>query len=782
MDFFPAHLYCPSCFAPNLETESVCQQCNTCLPKRYLWVVGEYRADDLQLILGDRFLVRGSKVVFDTQPGLLLRNPTNLPDAALPYLRLFAYRLHLPQLFAIVSSEITANLSEQAEPLLLLEQSPIGTGDLKGQFFDPQLTATPSSVGTAVPLPQVWGKATTMRQINWLWQMAQLWQPFSLENVATSLLQPHLLRVEGPVLRLLEVTLDESADAIGLEEPTLASLGKLWLQWLPEVERALAPPLEQLCQQMISGNIQSSEVVIQKLDQWLTLLAAGQLVPASPLNYRFSSVTYTDQGPNRRRNEDACFPPNGTQITNAAQSITIICDGVGGHDGGDVASGLAIATIESYLAPLPKNLTNAQITSTLETAILTANQLIFQRNEAEHRQERQRMGTTLVAGLTNNHQMYLAHVGDSRAYLITRYGCYQVTLDDDVASREVRLGYALYRDVVEHPVAGSLIQALGMVASKGLYPNIQRLVIDEDCLFLLCSDGLSDYDRVEELWQAELLPVLEGTVALEIAGRRLIELANLKNGHDNVTIGLVHCRLVSEAEGVTPAAEIDADLSDLPLTQPQMAVQTVRQPVREEPEAILKPIQEAVIDPVNEMSAVDEMGKKRLPSRPILLLALLGLLGTAIYLLLSPKPRPDNPKIISSPMPALEVSPSPAPVTPISLEVGSFYKVKADQVGQLSDRPVREAIPNQVIASGGILQVQTVQKSASQAETWMQLQVCSLAKNNEDLIQIVGKPPLDKPILLSTGQSGWANVKQVSSFAMPISTLNPEQRGACADP
>jgi protein phosphatase len=771
MDSSSATLYCPNCFAPNLETESVCQQCSTWLPKRYLWVVGEYRADDLQLILGDRFVVRGSKVVFDTQPGLLLRNPTNLPDAALPYLRLFAYRLHLPQLFAIVSSEITANLSERAEPFLLLEQSPIGTGDLKGQFFDPQINARSGSVGTAVPLLQVWGKANSMRQIHWLWQMAQLWQPFSLERVATSLLQPHLLRVEGPILRLLEITLDESADAIG-QEPTLASLGQLWLQWLPEVDRALASPLEQLCQQMISGSIQSSEVVIQQLDQWLNLLVAGQLVADSPLKYRFSSITHTDQGPNRKRNEDACYPSSGTHIKNAPQSITIICDGVGGHDGGDVASGLAITTLESYLAPLPKNLTNVQITSTLETAILTANELIFQRNEAEHRQERQRMGTTLVTGLTNNHQMYLAHVGDSRAYLITRYGCYQVTLDDDVASREVRLGYALYRDVVEHPVAGSLIQALGMVAANGLYPNIQRLIVDEDCLFLLCSDGLSDYDRVEELWQTELLPVLEGTVALETAGRRLIELANLKNGHDNVTIGLVHCQLAPETEEISPDP---LDSLDLPLTAPQN-VQPLSQPEKEEkqaPAATRKPTIAAEIDPIAEV--------KRSPLRPFLLLPLLGLLGAAIYLLLFPRPPQDPPAAISSPMPALEVSPSSAALAPASLEVGSFLKVKADQMGQLSDRPIDEAIPNQVILGGGILQVQTVQKSASEAENWVQLQVCSIAKSEQvDLIGL--KPALSKPILLSSGQSGWANAKQVSSFAAPVSNLNPEQRGACANP
>ncbi len=775
MDSSPATLYCPNCFAPNLETEAACQQCNTWIPKRYLWVIGEFRADDLQLILGDRFVVRGSKVVLDTQPGLLLRSPTTLPDAALPYLRLFAYRLHLPQLFAIVSSEITANLSEQAEPFLLLEQAPLGSGDLKGQYFDPQITAASGSVGTAVPLLQVWGKANPLRQINWLWQMANLWQPLSLERVATSLLQPHLLRVEGPILRLLELSLDESADLIGSEEPTLASLGKLWLQWIQEVEQTLASPLEVLCQQMISGSTQSSEAVIQQLDQWLNLLAAGKMTPSEHFNYRFSSVTHTDQGPNRKRNEDACFPSSGTHITNAAQSITIICDGVGGHDGGDVASGLAIATLESYLVPLPKNLTHHQIVSTLETAILTANTLIFQRNENEHRQERQRMGTTLVTGLTNNYQMYLAHVGDSRAYLITRYGCYQVTLDDDVASREVRLGYALYRDVAEHPIAGSLIQALGMVDSGGLYPNIQRLIIDEDCLFLFCSDGLSDYDRIEELWQAELLPVLEETVALSAAGRRLIELANLKNGHDNVTIGLVHCHVVGEPEEVVVAA------SDIPLTQPQPEFHPLAEtepPAAIQSSTLKSPTLKVVTDPISDRinDQIAEMTGKRSPtaSRPFFLLVLLGLLGTALYLLLSPKPPPESPPAtISSPMPALEVSPSLP--TAASLEVGNFFQVNGEQSGQLRDRPSLNATPTQVIARGGILQVQTVQTSASPAERWVQFQVCSTEAATLQSSQA-------QATLLLPGQSGWANAKQISAFAVPIKNLNPEQRGACADP
>jgi len=73
---------------------------------------------------------------------------------------------------------------------------------------------------------------------------------------------------------------------------------------------------------------------------------------------------------------------------------------------------------------------------------------------------------------------------------------------------------------------------------------MRQFVIDENCIFLLCSDGLSDYQRVEEYWKTELLPVLEGQVDLVVASHRLIDLANCKNGHDNVTVSLVYCRVL----------------------------------------------------------------------------------------------------------------------------------------------------------------------------------------------------------------------------------------------
>jgi protein phosphatase len=116
----------------------------------------------------------------------------------------------------------------------------------------------------------------------------------------------------------------------------------------------------------------------------------------------------------------------------------------------------------------------------------------------------------------------------------------------------VKLGYLLYRDAIQYPNAGALVQALGMSSATNLYPTVQRLIIDQDCVFLLCSDGLSDYDRVEQYWDSEILPLLQGEKTVTAVGESLLQLANQKNGHDNSTIALVYCRVVPAAEPVTP--------------------------------------------------------------------------------------------------------------------------------------------------------------------------------------------------------------------------------------
>ncbi|HYW22427.1 MAG TPA: PP2C family serine/threonine-protein phosphatase [Nodularia sp. (in: cyanobacteria)] len=539
-----ATLYCPNeaCLAANPLTHKFCQRCSTPLPKRYLWAVG----DGLSMgspgdVLGDRYLVISKSVLLDRKPGLLPQSPEldNLQGIK-AYLRLIPYSLNVPQVYGI----LPLSEGQSRKEILLLEQPPL-SADSSG-----------TQVQLCSQLNIAWRDATSMRQLNWLWQIANLWQPLHSQGVASSLIDPHLLRVEGSLVRLLELRFDAS------KSPGLAELGTFWQTLQSDSKPAIAEFVHQISNFLIQGKINSPEILVAVLDQGLAELGRSQ-TPTIRI------VTKTDTGPTRQRNEDACYPASGTVVSKPPQTsaLAIVCDGIGGHQGGNVASNLAIEIIHQQVQQLTKvpydHIEPSLLLADLDNAAAIANDKISQRNDSENRQARQRMGTTLVMALPIGHEMYITHVGDSRAYWITRHACYQVTLDDDVASREVRLGYAIYREAVQQSGAGSLVQALGMSPSKSLHPTSQRFILDEDAIFLLTSDGLSDFDRVEDFWETEILPILHGEDDIVQVADKLVELANIRNGHDNVTLALLHHQVkYCEPDSILKA--VIPDISSLP--------------------------------------------------------------------------------------------------------------------------------------------------------------------------------------------------------------------------
>jgi serine/threonine protein phosphatase PrpC len=323
--------------------------------------------------------------------------------------------------------------------------------------------------------------------------------------------------------------------------------------------------------------------LVEQIDRALSECARAQ-------SYSYQIVTESDRGPSRQRNEDACYPPGGGAVINTngnGLALSIVCDGIGGHEGGNVASNMAINTIAQKINNLllqPEPWQSRNVSGLLESYVRDANDSISQRNDSEQRRDRQRMGTTVVMAVGHAHEVYLTHVGDSRVYRISRTGCHQVTLDDDLASREVRLGYAIYREAIQYPTSGSLVQALGMGASNNLHPTVQRFAIDEDCIFLLCSDGLSDRDRVEQYWETEILPVLEGKRDLATTAKQLIRLGNTLNGHDNVTVGLLYCQAKlpqsTEQMQISVAAPVPSNATIIqPAPSPSQA-KTQQPPIR----------------------------------------------------------------------------------------------------------------------------------------------------------------------------------------------------------
>jgi protein phosphatase len=574
-------LHCPSprCEAENPATQLFCQRCGTGLTRRYLWVAGAQplRPGDL---LGDRYWVIDRQVVLDTKPGIAPLAPEIPTDSMVPYLRMFPCRLSVPQVYGLL---FPAD-SRSDRPAFLLEDAPLyphrsglesGPADTTGAWPTP---------GSLMPdIETAWTQATEQRRLGWLWQMARLWPLLLKEGVATTLLNPSQIRVDGSTIRLLELDRRD-------RPPSLAELGYLWAHWSESIGGG-SPFVEDLCRAMQQQRIVEGGTLIEILDRALQIATpdhAGELEIA----------TYSDAGPTRSHNEDSCLPLSGTfRLTRSGpQSLTVVCDGLGGHEGGDIASQLAADVLQQVVqtpptkrqqadwakqmgsgplgsgqsganpfgaGPLGANeLAGRSPVALLNDAINQANDEISQRNDNERRQKRQRMGTTIVSALALDHLLYLAYVGDSRIYLVTARGCRQVTIDDDVASQQTRIGQMLYRQALGTRNAGALTQALGMNDSNNLQPTIQRLFLDEEVVILLCSDGLSDFDRIDEVWDSILTPVIIGNRSIAAAANDLIAIANQRNGHDNVTIALMHYQV--QAHQPLNSSTLRALFDDLP--------------------------------------------------------------------------------------------------------------------------------------------------------------------------------------------------------------------------
>jgi protein phosphatase len=613
-----------------------------------LWALGE-KVSHIQpgQYLGQRYLCKAPRIFLDTQPGLPPESVDELPDAAIPYIKLNAYKAHVPQAYGWALPEDEAG---SIQPVLLLEQGAIAT-PVKAPLLSGKGTTLGEQTALLSPLPlmtEQWADASAMRQLNWLWQMAKLWQPLASEQVVSTLLNPSLIRVEDSLIRLLELNYDQRQTA-NVGASLFHQLGTVWQQWISAAQPELQPFLKGLCQHLIDGDIQHPGQVVACLDR--ALFAAGKV---QERHIQFASQT--DKGPTRPRNEDACYPPKPGTVylnskknkTTAAQlesSLVMVCDGIGGHLGGAVASGLAIEKVYHHLHDLPLGqMRPLAFITELRKAVCAANDLISERNDQEERRDRERMGTTLVMGVIQNHELYVTHLGDSRAYLITREGCYQITLDDDVASREARLGYGLYRSALTHPGSGSLVQALGMASSGSLHPTVQRLILDGEGLLLLCSDGLSDNDLVDDLWQSHLLPLLHdkngAQCDLAQVVRTLIHEANQQNGHDNVSVSLIHWsayhstpfklderlsdppKLTSSIPGLVAKNHLNSAMPAVPSTQIGGA----------SPTRIVTPSEPHMVSPSSQREST--MSSRSLASLLVGILFLLGLGGVLAYVLL----------------------------------------------------------------------------------------------------------------------------------------------------
>ncbi|MDX2228624.1 MAG: PP2C family serine/threonine-protein phosphatase [Leptolyngbyaceae cyanobacterium bins.349] len=565
-------VYCPNlnCSAPlNPMGNQVCDRCQTPLVYRYLWAVG---AAVLSIPVGSlvagRYHIKAPQVWLDTQPSLQPDFPDlDLPDDVQAYLHLSPQRLHVPEVYGVCAVSVGSENRDRS--VILLENAPL---DRQGNLYP--------------ALAQAWISATAVRQVYWLWQLLELWQLLAVQGAKASLLVADNIRVEGWRVRLCQLFWDEGivAGSEGDREPvpplSLADLAILWLSWVDQAQPAVSDALRDLCYEMRSDQVEVAAIAAQ-LNRLL-------LQQAAQLPLRLQITSRTDAGPQHQHNEDTCYPPaiEGSVVPDDTHShLAIVCDGIGGHEGGEVASQMAVQTLKLQAQALlreiteqPEPLAPAVVADQLKAAVRVINDLISTQNDNQGREARRRMGTTLVMGLQlpqrvqvsetvqaeNSHELYLVNVGDSRAYWITPRYCHCLTLDDDVAMREVRMGRMIYREALQRPDAGSLIQAVGTRDAEFLHPAVQRFILEEDGILLLCSDGLSDNGWVEAEWATVLSDVFRGKRSLERAAEDWIKLANQNNGHDNVTVVLLRCHVSSPTPDLQlPIAEPEAsDWSD----------------------------------------------------------------------------------------------------------------------------------------------------------------------------------------------------------------------------
>jgi protein phosphatase len=214
---------------------------------------------------------------------------------------------------------------------------------------------------------------------------------------------------------------------------------------------------------------------------------------------------------------------------------------MGGHAAGEVASAMAVETLQEYFqtnwqSELPDH-------DTIEAGVLLANQTLYQSNLDHARSGSGRMGTTLVMALVQDTKMAIAHVGDSRIYRFSRkHGLEQLTSDHEVGQREINRGVEP-EIAYGRPDAYQLTQALGPRDNNSVRPEIKFLDIKEDCLILLCSDGFSDHDFIEENYSQHLEPLIRSDANLQDGLFNLVDLANEHNGHDNITAVLLRIKL-----------------------------------------------------------------------------------------------------------------------------------------------------------------------------------------------------------------------------------------------
>lgn len=258
-------------------------------------------------------------------------------------------------------------------------------------------------------------------------------------------------------------------------------------------------------------------------------VAEAQTLPISgerPPDITWQIAGLTDVGLRRDHNEDNLLMTEGLLADDTPYGLYVVADGLGGHQGGEIASQLSVDTIqEKFLQRPPRSATTA-FGDWLKDVALAANHAVL--SQQEDKNTSQKMGSTLVMALVIRHQAHIANVGDSRAYHLHQEGIRQISTDHSLVERLVQIGQLTREEARKHKNRNVIYNTIGDKSDPEI--SLYHIVIEPGDRLLLCSDGLNDMLTDDQIWE-----ISRSNPDPAEACKVMIETANTAGGNDNIT-------------------------------------------------------------------------------------------------------------------------------------------------------------------------------------------------------------------------------------------------------
>ena len=203
---------------------------------------------------------------------------------------------------------------------------------------------------------------------------------------------------------------------------------------------------------------------------------------------------------------------------------------MGGYNGGEIASSLAVQTAKNYIENNFKEIEKDRdsIVQLLGSSMEYANMVVYEKSKEN--KELKGMGTTLEICLIYNNKVYIGHVGDSRIYRIRKQFTRKLTQDHSYVQKLVKEGTITKEQAAHHPQKNMLMKALGCNAF--VEPDVMVKGFLKDDILIMCSDGLTNLVSQDEIYE-------KASKNIEQATKDLVELANNRGGYDNITVIII---------------------------------------------------------------------------------------------------------------------------------------------------------------------------------------------------------------------------------------------------